>query len=94
MTSGQSAVDDDPLSMREGESLEAYVARLESLDRTALDADGLLALVISLAVASKKLNRAARAGAFGLDRCKEAIRKLPEAERELLTRWIGKGMHD
>jgi hypothetical protein len=87
-------VDDDVLSMREGESLEAYVTRLESLDRTALDEDGQLALVISLAVARKKLNRASRAAASGLDRCKEAIRKLPEAEREHLAGWIARGMHD
>jgi uncharacterized protein (TIGR02246 family) len=94
MTRGWPAVDDDALSMREGEAPEVYLTRLESLDRAALDADGQLALGISLALARKNLNRALQARLAGLDRCKEAIRQLPEAEREQLAlqalneRWI------
>jgi hypothetical protein len=87
-------VDDNALSMRAGESLQGYVARLESLDRATLDVDSQLALVISLALARKKLNRAAKAGRAGLDRCKEAIPKLLESERKQLARWIANGMHD
>jgi hypothetical protein len=94
MTSGCPAVDDDALAMRKGESPGAYLARLESVDRATLDEDSQLALVISLAMARKKLNRADKPGRTGLDRCKEAVRKLPVGERKQLARWIAEGMHD
>jgi hypothetical protein len=85
---------DDVLARRRCESPEAYIARLESLDRAALDADGQLAFQLSLTLARKKLNSAAMAGLSSLHDFKEAIRKLPDRVREQLARWLTAGMPD
>jgi hypothetical protein len=87
-------VSDDVLARRGGESAEAYLGRLGSVDRAALDEDGQLALALSLALARKKLSRATAARLASLHDCKEAIRNLSPPEREDLARWLARGMPD
>jgi hypothetical protein len=89
---------DDPLMMRDGESPEEYLVRLESLDGTAQGVDGQLALALSIALARKRISRAAEADIsaryFALGRCKQAIRSLSPPERKQLAVWLAKGMLD
>jgi hypothetical protein len=89
---------EDTIARGEGESLEAYVARLGAVDRSALSEDEQLALVLSLRVAEKGLQRA-RVGAAtpdlpALEHCKQTIRKLPRKDRDHLARWLTSGMRD
>jgi hypothetical protein len=95
---GERAVNEDTIARGEGESLEAYVARLRAIDRSRLNEDAQLALVLSLRVAEKGLQRS-RLGTSALeppslDRCKKMIRKLPRGDREHLGRWMAAGMPD
>jgi uncharacterized protein (DUF885 family) len=87
---------EDTFARGEGESLEVYIARLRAIDRSRLSEDEQLALVLSLRVAEKNLQRS-RLGTAApqlstLEHCKQAIRKLPRKDREHLGRWLASGM--
>jgi hypothetical protein len=89
-------MNEDTIARGEGESLEAYIARLRALDRSRFSEDEQLALVLALRVAEKGLQRS-RLGVSvpevpTLDRCKKMIRNLPRRDREHLGRWMASGM--
>jgi hypothetical protein len=74
------------------EGLEAYITRLEGIDRAGLSEDEELALALSLRVARKKLHRlylgAEIPDVSPLEHCKQEIRRLSRAERRQLVRWL------
>jgi hypothetical protein len=88
----------DSAARGKAEGLEAYIARLESIDRSRLSADDQLAITLSLHVARKKRDRAYLEAEVpepsALDRCKEAIRNLSRSERNHLARWLASGTLD
>jgi hypothetical protein len=89
---------EDVIARGEDEGLEEYIARLQVIDRSGLSEDEQMALVLSLRVAEKSLQRsrlgAAPPSLSPLERCKESIRKLPQRDRERLGRWMASGMPD
>ncbi len=72
------------------------MARLRAIDRARLNEDEQLALILSLRIAEKGLQRsrlgAPAPGLPELEWCKQAIRKLPRKDRERLCRWMDAGM--
>ncbi len=87
---------EDTIARGEGESLEAYIARLRAVDHSCLNEDEQLAVVLSLRVAEKGLQRSRLAAPqlSPLEQCKQVVRKLPRKDREHLSRWLASGMPD
>jgi hypothetical protein len=94
----EKGMSNDPAARSAGEGLEAYIARLESIDRNGLSEDEQSALELSLRMAHKRLRcsclpaDAPRASA--LEWCKQAIRALATNERDRLLGWLVGGMPD
>jgi hypothetical protein len=83
----------DPPAPGEGETLEAYIHRLEAIDPSGLDADEQTVLALTLRQARKKLG-AAPGTEPPLEGCKRAVVALGPRDRKQLLLWIAAGMND
>jgi hypothetical protein len=74
-------------AIRDGESLEDYIARLSVIDRATVHGHG-------QAILASMLEAARTALPSDLDRCKAAVRQLSEADRARLVTWLARDMKD
>jgi hypothetical protein len=74
-------------AIRDGESLEDYIARLSVIDRATVHGHG-------QAILASMLEAARTALPSDLDRCKAAVRQLSEADRQQFLLWVSHSMKD